>query len=97
MCHKVQGAALCVFVPAHISASLGMLFSMVPVSHTTGLHTCTWALHTAAIIVQWAAGGAGKLQARTHSILMLVLLSISVYTAAVSQHQLGKQQVAQPQ
>lgn len=97
MCHKVQGAALCAFVPAHVSASPGMLFSMVAVPCATGLHSCTWALHTEAIVVQWAAGGAGKLQAGTHSTLLLVLLSIGVCTAAVSQHQLGKQQVMQPQ
>lgn len=96
MCHRVQGAALYVFVPARGSASLGMLFN-VAVPRATGLPTCTWALHTEAIVVQWAAGGTGKLQAGTHSTLLLVLLSISVCTAAVSQHQLGKQQVMQPQ
>lgn len=74
-----------------------MLFSMVAVPHATGLHTHTWALHAEAMVVRWAAGGAGKLQAGTDSILLPVPVSISVCTAAVSQYQLGKQQVVQPQ
>lgn len=63
---------MCLCLP--VSASLGMLFSVVAVPHATGLHTCTWALHTEVIVVQWAAGGAGKLQAGTDSILLPVLL-----------------------
>lgn len=63
---------MCLWLP--VSASLGMLFSTVAVPHATGLHTCTWALHTEVIVVQWAAGGAGKLQAGTDSILLPALL-----------------------
>lgn len=88
-----EGCTLCV------CACTGFSFPRHAVQHggCAPCHWGTWALHTEAIVVQWAAGGAGKLQAGTDSILLPVPWSISVCTAAVSQHQLGKQQVVPPQ
>lgn len=41
VCPQVQGAALCVFVPARVSASPGMLFSTVPLPCPPAPGLCT--------------------------------------------------------